>query len=74
MERYMSPLQKLKEKIEQWKLKYNKLQEENSRLQADLDAVAQNKDSSQIIALKRELEEKDKEIEKIITQVEALLL
>ncbi|MFK5976487.1 MAG: hypothetical protein QM493_08275 [Sulfurovum sp.] len=70
----MSPLQKLREKIEQWKLKYNRLQEENSRLKADLDAVAQNKDSSQIIALKRELEEKDREIEKIITQVEALLL
>jgi len=74
MERYMSPLQKLRDKIEQWKLKYNALQDENIRLKADLDAVSKDKDSSQIIDLKRELEEKDREIEKIITQVEALLL
>jgi len=70
----MSPLQKLREKIEQWKLKYNALQEENIRLKADLDTISKDKDSSQIIALKRELEEKDREIEKIISQVEALLL
>ncbi len=70
----MSPLQKLREKIEQWKKKYEALQEENSTLKDELSAISQDKDSSQIIALKRELAEKDREIEKIITQVEALLL
>ena len=75
MEKEMSALQKLQEKIEQWRVDHEALKSENAQLKAELSNVSgsQNEQESQIAALKRELEEKDVEIEKIIAQVETLL-
>jgi chromosome segregation ATPase len=71
----MSALQKLQEKIEQWRVDHEALKSENAQLKVELSNVSgsQNEQESQIAALKRELEEKDVEIEKIIAQVETLL-
>jgi len=71
----MSALQKLQEKIEQWKQDHEALKAENAQLKTELSNVSgsQTEKDSQIEALKRELEEKDTEIEKIIAQVESLL-
>ena len=88
----MSALQKLQEKIEQWRRDHEALKEENQNLKNQLSQAQESQkegeslktelDASkercvsleaQITALRRELEEKDAEIEKIITQVEALL-
>jgi len=71
----MSALQKLQEKIEQWRVDHEALKSENAQLKIELSNAsgAQGDNESQIVALKRELEEKDEEIEKIIAQVEALL-
>jgi len=71
----MSALQKLQEKIEQWRVDHEALKSENSQLKVELSNVSgsKNEQEAQIAALKRELEEKDVEIEKIIAQVESLL-
>ena len=71
----MAALQKLQEKIAQWKADHEALKSENVQLKAELANVSgsQNAQEAQIATLKRELEEKDAEIEKIIAQVEALL-
>ena len=71
----MTALQKLQEKIEQWRVDHESLKSENAQLKVELSNVSgsQNEQESQIAALKRELEEKDVEIEKIIAQVETLL-
>ena len=71
----MSALHRLQEKIAQWKRDHEALKEENAQLKSRLDTTAdsQNQQAAVIEALKRELEEKDAEIEKIIAQVEALL-
>ncbi|MEY3090853.1 MAG: hypothetical protein RL113_1169 [Pseudomonadota bacterium] len=78
----MSALQKLQEKIEQWKMGYEALKAENAQLKAELSNISgsQNEHEFQIAALRREVEaknaelaEKDAEIEKIIAQVESLL-
>ena len=71
----MSALQKLQEKIEEWRVDHEALKSENAQLKVELSTVSgsQNEQASQIAALKNELEEKDVEIEKIITQVESLL-
>ncbi len=71
----MSALQKLQEKIEQWRVDHEALKSENAQLKVELSNVSgsQNAQETQIAALKRELEEKDVEIEKIIAQVESLL-
>ena len=75
MENEMSALQKLQEKIEQWRADHEALKSENAQLKIELSNVSgsQNAKEEQIAALKRELEEKDAEIEKIIAQVESLL-
>ena len=75
MENKMSALQKLQEKIEQWRADHEALKSENAQLKVELSNVSssQNEQESQIAALKSELEEKDAEIEKIIEQVESLL-
>jgi len=75
MENEMSALQKLQEKIEQWRADHEALKSENAQLKVELSNVSgsQNAQEAQIAALKRELEEKDLEIEKIIAQVESLL-
>ncbi len=71
----MSALQKLQEKIEQWRADHEALKNENAQLKVELSNASgsQNAQEEQIAALKRELEEKDAEIEKIIAQVESLL-
>ena len=75
MENEMSALQKLQEKIEQWRADHEALKTENAQLKVELSNVSgsQNAQEAQIATLKRELEEKDVEIEKIIAQVESLL-
>jgi len=75
MENEMSALQKLQEKIEQWRADHEALKSENAQLKVELSNVSgsQNEQEAQIATLKRELEEKDAEIEKIIAQVESLL-
>ena len=71
----MSALQKLQEKIEQWRVDHEALKSENAQLKVALQAASgsQDEQQQQIAALKRELDEKDVEIEKIIAQVESLL-
>ena len=71
----MSALQKLQEKIEQWRVDHEALKSENAQLKIELSNASgtQGANESQIATLKRELEEKDEEIEKIIAQVESLL-
>ena len=71
----MSALQKLQEKIEQWRADHEALKSENAQLKIELSNISgtQSEKESQIEALKRELAEKDAEIEKIIAQVETLL-
>ena len=71
----MSALQKLQEKIEQWKADHQALKNENAQLKMELSNVSgsQSQQEALIATLKRELEEKDAEIEKIIAQVESLL-
>ena len=75
MENEMSALQKLQEKIEEWRADHEALKSENAQLKAELSNASgsQNVQEAQIATLKRELEEKDAEIEKIIAQVESLL-
>ena len=88
----MSALQKLQEKIEQWRVDHEAIKSQNSDLKSQLAGLAssQNEHKSVLVelenkvslcstqeetiaTLKRELEEKDEEIEKIIAQVESLL-
>ena len=71
----MSALQRLQEKIEQWRVDHEALKSENAQLKVELSNASgsQTEQSSQIEALRNELEEKDVEIEKIIAQVESLL-
>ena len=71
----MAALQRLQEKITQWKADHEALKSENAQLKAELANASgsQHEQESQIAALRRELEEKDAEIEKIIAQVESLL-
>lgn len=67
----MNALQKLQAKIEAWRQEHEALKNENAQLKAKLNNLSNNQ--SEIDSLKRELVEKDQEIEKIIAQVEALL-
>ena len=71
----MSALQKLQEKIEQWRVKYEALKSENAQLKEELLKISGSKDDyeTEIELFKMELQEKDDEIEKIIAQVESLL-
>ena len=75
MEKSMSALQRLQEKIEQWRVDHEALKSENAQLKVELSNASgsQTEQASQIAALRSELEEKDTEIEKIIAQVESLL-
>ena len=67
----MSALQKLQSKIETWRAEHEALKSENAQLKAQLNNVSNAQ--GEIDALKREMAEKDAEIEKIIAQVEGLL-
>jgi|GEM_PF-1223432 peptidoglycan hydrolase CwlO-like protein len=71
----MNTLQRLQEKIEELKNNYVAMQKEISLLNTQLEdaQVKQNDQLKVIELLKRELEEKDKEIEEIVTKVEELL-
>ncbi len=71
----MSALQKLQEKIEQWRVDHEALKSENAQLRTELSNAsgAQGEKDTVIETLRRELAEKDAEIEKIIAQVESLL-
>ena len=71
----MSALQRLQEKIEQWRVDHEALRNENSQLRHDLNnsSDAHGEKDSIIDSLRNELVEKDGEIEKIIAQVESLL-
>jgi predicted nucleic acid-binding Zn-ribbon protein len=71
----MSALQRLQDKITQLKIDHEKIKHENEQLRNELLNVsgAQSEKDQQIEALRRELDEKDAEIEKIIAQVESLL-
>jgi len=71
----MAALQKLQEKIEQWRVDHEALKAENAQLKIELGNAsgAQGEKDNLIASLRRELEEKDTEIEKIIAQVETLL-
>ncbi len=71
----MSALQKLQEKIEQWRVDHEAIKSENEQLKIELGNAsgAQDEKDTMIETLRRELSEKDAEIEKIIAQVESLL-
>ena len=71
----MSALQRLQEKIEQWRNDHEAIKSENAQLKVELQNAsgAQDEKDGLIDSLKRELAEKDAEIEKIIAQVESLL-
>ncbi len=88
----MSALQKLQEKIEQWRRDHEELKTQNTDLKNQLAGVAEAQKVNEslmieveakrtqctelentVATLRRELEEKDIEIEKIIAQVESLL-
>ncbi len=71
----MSALQRLQEKVTQLKIDFEKIKHENEQLRNELLNVSgsQSEKEQQIEALRRELDEKDAEIEKIIAQVESLL-
>ena len=88
----MNALQKLQEKIEQWRRDHEELKTQNANLKSQLAGVAEAQKANEslvieveakatqctaleetVATLRRELEEKDAEIEKIIAQVEMLL-
>ena len=71
----MAALQRLQEKIEQWKVDHEALKRENEKLKEELQNASGSKGEQEALieSLKKELEEKDAEIEKIIAQVEMLL-
>ena len=88
----MAALQKLQEKIEQWRRDHEELKKQNANLKSQLAGVAEAQKANEslvievdakatqctelestVATLRRELEEKDTEIEKIIAQVESLL-
>ena len=75
MEQMMTALQRLAEKIEAWRVKYETLNNENVALKTEVANASgnQSEKDEEIELLKLELEEKDVEIEKIISQVESLL-
>ena len=67
----MSALQKLQVKIEEWRVTHEAIKQENAQLKTQLNNTSNAQ--GELDLLKRELAEKDAEIEKIIAQVEALL-
>ena len=71
----MAALQRLQEKIEQWKVDHEALKSENESLKQELQNISGSKGEQEALidSLRKELAEKDAEIEKIIAQVETLL-
>ena len=88
----MAALNRLQEKIEQWRVDHEEIKKQNADLKSQLAGVAEAQKENESLnieveakstqcvtleemvnTLRRELEEKDNEIEKIIAQVESLL-
>jgi len=88
----MSALQKLQEKIEQWRQDHEELKRQNAELKSQLLGASEAQRANETLLveveakakqcetleatvqrLQAELDEKDVEIEKIISQVESLL-
>jgi len=88
----MSALQKLQEKIEQWRQDHEELKRQNTELKSQLSGASEAQRTNETLVveveakakqcetlestvqrLQTELDEKDAEIEKIISQVESLL-
>ncbi len=71
----MSALQKLQEKIEEWRVSHEAIKSENAQIKIELENISKEQDEKDmlIMTLQDELSEKDSEIEKIIAQVESLL-
>ncbi|SFV49961.1 hypothetical protein MNB_SV-6-1076 [hydrothermal vent metagenome] len=71
----MTALQRLQEKIEQLKNNYHGMQHEIYELKQQLEALhnSQGEKQGAIDQLRAELDEKDREIEGIISKVEDLL-
>jgi len=71
----MPALNRLQDKITELKSGFEAIKQENTALKTELSNASgsQSEKEAQIEALQHELKEKDEEIEKIITQVEALL-
>ncbi len=71
----MSALQKLQEKIEEWRVSHEAIKSENAQIKIELENISKEQDEKDmlIMTLQDELSEKDTEIEKIIAQVESLL-
>ena len=76
----MDVLKRLKDKIEELKKNYEKLEQENLELKKRLEASSDieceeeiKKLKDEIERLKQEIEEKDVEIESILENIEALL-
>jgi predicted RNase H-like nuclease (RuvC/YqgF family) len=67
----VSALSRLQERIEELKNKYEAMKHETTELRARLEGVDDQQNT--INALRYELDEKDREIEEIVTKVEALL-
>ena len=88
----MAALNRLQEKIEQWRVDHEEIKKQNSDLKSQLAGVAEAQKANEslvieveakakqcetleatVLRLQAELDEKDAEIEKIISQVESLL-
>ena len=88
----MAALNRLQEKIEQWRIDHEEIKKQNADLRNQLAGAAEVQESNEsllieveakakqcetlestVLRLQTELDEKDAEIEKIISQVEALL-
>ena len=88
----MAALNRLQEKIEQWRIDHEEIKKQSADLRSQLAGVTEVQASNEnlvieveaktkqcetlettVLRLQTELDEKDAEIEKIISQVEALL-
>jgi predicted RNase H-like nuclease (RuvC/YqgF family) len=67
----MQALQRLQDKIEELKLSFDILKEENDELRLKVSNIAPLEE--EIVLLRGELAQKDTEIEAIIAKIEALL-
>lgn len=67
----MQALQRLQDKIEELKLSFDILKEENDELRLKVSNIAPLEE--EILVLRGELAQKDTEIEAIIAKIEALL-
>ena len=82
----MSALDRLKEKVEAWKQRIDKLEQENLDLRAQLEQLPQRNDDEvgslsealeacqeRVAVLEKDIVDKDREIDAIIAKVEAMI-